>query len=492
MNDSKFEKWFNTGLTLLAEEGASSAFDYFEEGLNKKKGFRFWANKGIGLARMKMENYVLAMGDFKRAIEINPNDASLWKNIGYCQYQLKHLQEAINSYEKAIEFDKNDDNIWYTIGIIHNQQKNFNKAKEAIEKTLNLNRKNSRALNMMGDILINQAKYEEALKHYQELLQLNKKNRDAWSGIGGAKFYLEDFIGAEKAYRKALEFNPSDSSILYNIGETLCKQGKFQDSEEYFEKSIVNDPSLENSWQDLAGVYEKLGYIEKSVYLLLWYNRILNLGEKRNKEAVKIKNIFPIQPQFLSSKPGGWYELLKKVIFVSENQDAFNYELGDVIYTIKENEKVYREYYDTNMTIKTSLFEEDFNNEILEKALASKDPMTVRAIMAKIKMTFMSNIKASQRIVMVRSGPRLLNHISGKSNVVLINTFKKILPELARSILEIDEERWEEIIKGNYKCQDEELTKILESLKSLANSYWDIDQDDIIINLHNQISSSQT
>ena len=65
MDKTKFEKWFNSGLTLLDEEGASSALDYFEEGLNKKKGFHFWAYKGMGLAQMEMENYVLTVVIFK-------------------------------------------------------------------------------------------------------------------------------------------------------------------------------------------------------------------------------------------------------------------------------------------------------------------------------------------------------------------------------------------------------------------------------------------
>ena len=83
------------GVVMVFEVVESSEDDdYYTDG--------YWSR---GWAYIKIGQFLLALTDFNKAIQIDPNEADLYSNRGYIYLRLEQHQNAINDYTKVIELD---------------------------------------------------------------------------------------------------------------------------------------------------------------------------------------------------------------------------------------------------------------------------------------------------------------------------------------------------------------------------------------------------
>ena len=60
-----------------------------------------------GKAKNELKDYMGAIQDYSKAIEINPNYAFAYNNRGNAKHRLQDYREAIQDYTKAIELNPN-------------------------------------------------------------------------------------------------------------------------------------------------------------------------------------------------------------------------------------------------------------------------------------------------------------------------------------------------------------------------------------------------
>ena len=73
----------------------------------------------LGLSEYKKGNHKQAIKYFSKAIEYNPNDASLYNNRGLAYYNLEQYNKAIADYTKAIEIKPNFADAYYNRGLAY-------------------------------------------------------------------------------------------------------------------------------------------------------------------------------------------------------------------------------------------------------------------------------------------------------------------------------------------------------------------------------------
>jgi len=496
MNFNKLKKWYDRGLQILDEEGSRSAYDYFEEGLDKGQDYHFLSHKGMGICHNEMNNYVLAIADFKGAIEIDSSDIEIWEELIHSYASIENYKEAEEACLNAIDLEKKKSQNWLNLGKLRIKLNNHDGAKEAIEKVLELEPGKLEALEKTVDLDLNSKKYKEAVLTCESLLNMDPKNYSLWNKLGVARFYLDDFLGAENAYRKADEFCPEDAAILYNIGESLWKQNKIDDALSYYERSIRQRPNSYDCWNDLAELYKIKNLNSESIYCTLWAKRIQNAKNPENPKASdpndvhipKIREIIPRVPRFIfDEKPYGWYSFIQDVSIVSMNQDPFNYELGDVVATMQEEGEKLQIFFDSDMILQEGLFKNKFNSNIWEQAVNTGDLRAIRTTFAKIKVQLLQTFMAPKKTLMIRSDPQLIEDLSQEMNEILIETARLNLPELVRFEANIPLEDWNILKKGEIarKYDAEKLKEI--SIK-YADIYWDLDFHDTLLKLYHEFN----
>ncbi|MDJ0672705.1 MAG: tetratricopeptide repeat-containing serine protease family protein, partial [Microcystis sp. M53598_WE2] len=109
----------------------------------------WYVNRGILYRRQ--QKYELALDDYNKAIELNPNHANAYNNRGNLYYDLQKYDLALADYDKAIEINPN-------FAILYSNR---------------------------GGVYYNQQKYELALSDYNQAIDINPNDAKAYLGRGG-------------------------------------------------------------------------------------------------------------------------------------------------------------------------------------------------------------------------------------------------------------------------------------------------------------------
>ena len=144
-----------------------------------------------GQAKQKQGNYIGAIADLTKLLEINPQDAKAYNERGIAKNALKDYLGAIADFTKAIEINPRDAYIYFD-----------NRAGVKIE---------------MGD-------YRGVVFDTTKTIEIKPNYTNAYERRGIAKQYLGDDRGACADYKKAVSLgDESAAQWLKSEGGTWCR-----------------------------------------------------------------------------------------------------------------------------------------------------------------------------------------------------------------------------------------------------------------------------
>ena len=80
------------------------------------------------------KEYEMAIYDYTKALEINPNEAEIYNNRGVAYSKLTKYDEAIADYTKALEINPELAQCYYNRGIAYSKKSDYSKAVSIIPK----------------------------------------------------------------------------------------------------------------------------------------------------------------------------------------------------------------------------------------------------------------------------------------------------------------------------------------------------------------------
>lgn len=163
---------------LLEEEPLLQDFDldhYVYMGKNTAE-LKESAVNYINIAHSFIENedYVKAIENYEKALELNPKDEKAWNNKGVALRELGKYEEAIKCYDKALELNPKDEDVWNNKG---NALSALGKPKEAIkcyDKALEFNPEKDFIWKNKGNDLVKLGKDEEASVCYVKAYEISE------------------------------------------------------------------------------------------------------------------------------------------------------------------------------------------------------------------------------------------------------------------------------------------------------------------------------
>jgi serine/threonine-protein kinase len=173
--------------------------------------------------------YDLAEREFKRALELNPNDANAYNS--YTEYLLATglVEQAINVQKRAQELDP-----------------------------LSLNFSNN-----LGAEMYFARRYDQAISQCQKTLEMDPNFFLAHYTIGQAYEQKGMYEEAISALKKAVELSPDNIEVLAALGRTLAVAGRTAEARQIVER--LESRTERHAWQyDLALIYAGLGEDEQA------------------------------------------------------------------------------------------------------------------------------------------------------------------------------------------------------------------------------------
>ena len=200
---------FNKGLYYDAEKLANSIIKQYPK-------YKFgW--KILGILFIKNRKLVQAIDANKKAIELIPQDASLYNNLGVAQKELGMLKNAEINFRKAIYINKNYPEGYFNLANVLNI----------------LNRKH------------------EAYTFYLETIRLNPNYFEAIINMGVTLLEIKEYSKSVAYFKKAIELKPS-FYITYNyLGNSYIEMGKVDKAIRVLCQAIEKKSSYEEAWNNI-------------------------------------------------------------------------------------------------------------------------------------------------------------------------------------------------------------------------------------------------
>ena len=211
-----------------------------------------------GIEKVEYKDYLGAIIEFTKAIEIDENYIDAIIQRGYSKAILKDYKGAIEDFNKTIELD-NDSRIYSARG---RSKKNL-------------------------------LDFDGALQDYNIAVEKFPDDHSILFGRGELKYEIEDYLGAIKDYTKCIELKPNRIIFYQKRGDCKLKAEDFIGATEDYsiviqnrqDKYGINGPSTENEIKIISSLYHKRGIARSKI--------------KENKEAIEdLKKAIELDPDF--------------------------------------------------------------------------------------------------------------------------------------------------------------------------------------------------
>ena len=199
--------------TLAAIESArkkyEAAIPYYGRaiallGTPEKKDWQLFYSRGIAYERTKQ--WAKAEPDFKKALELDPEQGAVLNYLGYSWLdQNMHIPEAFDLIKKAVRLRPNDGYIIDSLGWAYYLQKDYEQAVKHLDKAVELRPEDLTLNDHLGDVYWRLGRRLEAKFQWNQALTLNPEPEDA----AKIKKKLEQGLPDDSGPRAALEAQPS-------------------------------------------------------------------------------------------------------------------------------------------------------------------------------------------------------------------------------------------------------------------------------------------
>ena len=154
----------------------------------------------LGEAEYKRRNYIKALEEFDKALEVEPNFDKAWYNKGLTQFNLKDLDAALKSYDTVVKLKPDNKSAWNNRGLILMELNKPQDAMKCFDKVTDLDSKDSEGWFNKGVLLANYGKYEDAIVCFDEVLRHNPEDKEALSKKAIALEATGHFDEAQKLF----------------------------------------------------------------------------------------------------------------------------------------------------------------------------------------------------------------------------------------------------------------------------------------------------
>lgn len=205
--------------------GALEKFRKYEELMTVEiSDYLYWYRKGF--MQNAQKNYADAKASLSKSLLLKKDNLNTYLELGYASSRLKENDLAISQYKKAIELGPNDYVAYNGIGEIYRDNiKDRNEAMRWYTKSLAIKPKERKACFGMGFCLNSQKKFSEAVDFLITAIQQEPDYTAAYVELGYSYYQLDRNSEAIENLNKARGLNPKNENCRYYATLLYIKMG---------------------------------------------------------------------------------------------------------------------------------------------------------------------------------------------------------------------------------------------------------------------------
>ena len=161
-------------------------------------------------------------------------------------YQQGNFVQAITDYTKAIELEPNNAAAYYNRGIVYSNSGNLEQAIQNFTKAIELDPRKIEAYINRGTAYLDSQDFEKALQDYNKTIALDSSIAEAYNNRGIVYFHLGDLAQAISDYTRAITLDSSYAFAYVNRGNAYVRSGKLKEAIQDFERYLDLAPNVSN------------------------------------------------------------------------------------------------------------------------------------------------------------------------------------------------------------------------------------------------------
>lgn len=173
-----------------------------------------------------------AVGEFKRAVELEPDFAEAHYRLGNAYLAMgnkdeaeKAFRDAVKAYEKITKRDEKNSDAFYFLGLCYEKLGEYDDAVKALKEAVKTSpTENDDKYYELGFSQMKLAQYDEAVRAFNKALEINPDNYPAQDKLAEAKAGAErisDFRKHQEQMRKQEQKNSNSNNSNANANSNL-------------------------------------------------------------------------------------------------------------------------------------------------------------------------------------------------------------------------------------------------------------------------------
>ena len=198
---------------------------------------------------------------FTVLIQQHPHEASIHQLYSEYLYARKDIKGAIEQLSYSLDVNPTDASGWRNMVILNMMDDNYAEAVKASEKALEYNPGNLDLMGYVAGCYHQMKEYDKAIETYVNTLALTdstdtEKQSELYCGMGDTYSEMNDTVKTVECYEKALELDGLNSGALNNYAYYLAQRAQDLDRAERMAALAVKDePDNANFIDTYAWVY---------------------------------------------------------------------------------------------------------------------------------------------------------------------------------------------------------------------------------------------
>ena len=184
------------------------------------------ALENLALSLLSLNQAAQAAQSLERALDIAPEDATLWDMLGSAWAAQGRLPNAIAAFEKAIQLDDTIPEAYNSLGGVTIRRGDLTRAEPALRKAIELEPNYAEAHNNLANLLSSTDRFEEARYHFEAALRSQPGNSATRYDYAVALARANRTADAQHQLETALVANPSSAETHEFLGTLLAAQGE--------------------------------------------------------------------------------------------------------------------------------------------------------------------------------------------------------------------------------------------------------------------------
>ena len=215
-----------------------------------------------------------AVGCFRRALELAPNDAVAHHGLGTAFKDQGKLDDAAACYRRALELKPDFAVANNNLGTVFRDQGKLDDAVACFRRALQLQPDYGFAHYNLGNVCKDQGKLDEAVACYRRAVELKPDHAEVHNNLGIALKEQGKLDEAIACYRRTLELKPDFALADNNLGLALKEQGKPDEAIACYRRVLELKPDYAEAYCNLGLACKDQGMLDEAVRC---YRRALEL-----------------------------------------------------------------------------------------------------------------------------------------------------------------------------------------------------------------------